>query len=86
MRRSSSSSSAGIESISIRSFDGGLVDQIDRFVGKESIGDVTVREDRSCDERGVLELDAVMNLVPLAQSAQDADRVLEPWARPTTTG
>ena len=55
----------------------GFVDQIDRLVGQESIGDVPVRQHGGRDERGVLELHPVVDLVALAQAAQDADGVLD---------
>ena len=45
-----------------------LVDQIDRLVGQEAIGDVAMREHGRRHERRVLQLDAVMNLVALAQA------------------
>ena len=54
-----------------------LVDEVDRLVGQEAIGDVAVRQHGRGDERRVLELHAVMDLVALAQAAQDADRVLD---------
>ena len=54
-----------------------LVDQIDRLVGKEPIGDVAVGEHGRGHERGVLDPHAVMQLVALPQPAQDADRVLD---------
>src|SRR6185503_13125402 len=54
-----------------------FVDEVDRLVGQEAIGDVAVREHRGGDQRRVLELDAVVDLVALAQAAQDADRVLD---------
>ena len=76
-RRSTSSSSAGIESISIRSARRGFVDQVDGLVGQEAIGDVAIRQHGGGDERRVLDLDAVVHLVALAQAAQDADRVLD---------
>ncbi len=56
---------------------GGLVDQVDRLVGKEAIGDVAIGEHGGGHQRRVLEPDAVMDLVALAQAAQDADRVLD---------
>ena len=61
----------------MRSFDAGLVDEVDRLVGQEAIGDVAVRQHGRGDERRVLDLDAVVDLVALAQAAQDADRVLD---------
>src|SRR5206468_3331647 len=49
---------------------GGFVHQVDRLVGEEAVGDVAVREGRSRNQRGVLDLDAVVHLVALP----------EPWA------
>ena len=54
----------------------GFVDEIDRLVGQESIGDVAVAQHNRRDEGGVLDLHAVEHLEPLAQTAQDGDRVL----------
>ena len=54
---------------------GGLVDEVDRLVGQEAVGDVAVGEHRGGDERGVTDPDAVVRLVALLQAAQDADRV-----------
>ena len=54
-----------------------LVDEIDGLVGQEAIGDVAMRQYRRRHERRVLDADAVMNLVPLAKPAQDADGVFD---------
>ena len=54
-----------------------LVDEVDRLVGQEAVGDVALRENRGGDERGVADPDAVMRLVALLQPAQDRDRVLD---------
>ena len=54
-----------------------LVDQIDGLVGQEAIRDVAVRQHGRRHQRRVLELHAVVDLVALAQAAQDADRVLD---------
>ena len=54
-----------------------FVHQVDRLVGQEAIGDVAVREHRGGDQRRVLELHAVVDLVALAQAAQDRNRVLD---------
>ncbi len=56
---------------------GGLVDEVDRLVRQEPVGDVAVAERRRRDERGIRDPDAVMDLVPLAQAAQDRDRLLD---------
>ena len=56
---------------------GGLVDEVDRLVGQEALGDVAVRQRRRGDERGVGDPDAVVDLVALAQAAQDRDRLLD---------
>ena len=55
----------------------GLVDEVDRFVGQETVGDVAIREGRGGDERAVLDAHAVVHLVALAQAAQDRDRVFD---------
>ena len=54
-----------------------LVDEVDRLVRQEAVGDVAVRERRGGDERGVLDAHAVEHLEALAQAAQDRDRVLD---------
>ncbi len=56
---------------------GRLVDQVDRLVGQEAVGDVAVREHGRGHQRGVLDAHLVVLLVALAQAAQDADRVLD---------
>ena len=42
---------------------GRLVDQVDRLVGQEAVGDVAVRERGRRDEGGVLDAHAVVHLV-----------------------
>ena len=54
---------------------GGLVDQVDRLVRQEAVGDVALGERRRGDQRGVHDAHAVVHLVALAQAAQDRDRV-----------
>ena len=49
----------------------GLVDQVDRLVGQEPVGDVAVGELHGRDQRLVGEPDLVVGLVPVAQAAQD---------------
>ena len=77
MRRSTSSISVGTEDSSIADPRGGLVDQVDRLVGEEAVGDVAVAEHRGGDQRGVGDADAVVRLVALLEPAQDRDRVLD---------
>ena len=55
----------------------GFVHQIDGLVREEPIRDVAVREDGGGDERRILDLHPVVDLVALAEAAQDADRVLD---------
>ena len=55
----------------------GLVDEVDRLVGQEPVGDVAVAERHRGDQRAVLDLHAVEHLEPLAQPAQDRDGVLD---------
>ena len=50
-----------------------LVDQVDRLVGQEAVGDVAVRQLGRGDDRRVGDLDAVVHLVALLQAAQDGD-------------
>src|SRR5690606_23920737 len=52
---------------------GGLVDQVDRLGGQEAVGDVAVREFGRGDDRRVGDVDAVVDLVLLLQTAQDGD-------------
>ena len=54
---------------------GGLVDQVDRLVGQEAIGDVAVGEGRRGDDRRVRDADAVVDLVALLEAAEDRDGV-----------
>ena len=54
-----------------------FVDQVDRLVGQETVGDVAIRQRRGRDHRGVGDAHAVMRLVRLLQAAQDRDRVLD---------
>ena len=56
---------------------GGLVDQVDRLVGQEAVGDVALAERRRRDQRGVLDADLVVDLVALLEAAEDRDRVLD---------
>jgi hypothetical protein len=52
----------------------GLVDQVDRLVRQEAVGDVAMRQLGRGDDRRVGDVDAVVQLVLLAQAAQDGDR------------
>ena len=54
-----------------------LVDEVDRLVGQEAVGDVAIGEHRGGDERRVRDAHAVVDLVALAQAAQDRDRLLD---------
>ncbi len=54
-----------------------LVDQVDRFVRQETVGDVAVRQRRGGDDRAVGDAHAVMGLVLLLQAAQDRNRILD---------
>src|SRR5690606_28101647 len=55
----------------------GLVDQVDRLVRQEAVVDVAVGEVRGRDDRAVGDRDAVVRLVPVAQTLEDLDRVRE---------
>ncbi len=54
-----------------------LVDEVDRLVGEEAVGDVAVAEHGGRDERRVADANAVVRLVALLQAAQDRDRVCD---------
>ena len=54
-----------------------LVDKVDRLVGQEPVGDVTMRQRRRGDERAIGNAHAVMRLVLVLEPAQDRDRVLD---------
>ena len=54
-----------------------LVDQVDRLVGQEAIGDVAVGERGRRDDGVVGDGDAVMDLVLFLEAAQDGYRVLD---------
>ncbi len=77
MRRSSSSSSSGLEFDLHALARRRLVDEVDGLVGQEAVGDVAVRQRRRCDDGRIGDVDAVMNLVFFLEAAQDRDRVLD---------
>ena len=54
-----------------------LVDEVDRLVRQEPVGDVAVGQGRGGDERGVLDADAVVHLVAFLESAQNGDGGLD---------
>ena len=53
----------------------GFVDEVDRLVGKVTVGDVAVGEVGRRDDRLVGDRHAVVRLVALAQSLEDLDRL-----------
>ena len=55
----------------------GLVDQVDRLVGQEAVGDVPVGQRRGGHEGGVGDADPVVRLVAVAQALQDLHGVGE---------
>jgi hypothetical protein len=75
--RCSSSISTGRLSISMRSRDGRLVDEVDRLVGQEARRDVAVGQRRRRDQRGVGDLHLVVRLVAALEPAQDRHGVLD---------
>src|SRR6266516_1114523 len=54
---------------------GRLIDEVNGFVGQETVRDVTVGQHGGREDRGVLDLHAMVNLIPLLQAAQDRDRI-----------
>src|SRR4051794_6870507 len=55
----------------------GLVDQVDRLVRQEAVGDVPVGQRRRGDQGRVGDADPVVRLVPVAQPLEDLDGVLQ---------
>ena len=55
----------------------GLVDEVDRLVRQEPVGDVAVGQRRRGDQRRVGDRDAVVRLVAVAQALEDLDGVGE---------
>ena len=56
---------------------GRFVHQIDGFIGQEAIADVAVRQDGRGHQRRILDPDAVMDFIALAQPAQNRDGVFD---------
>ena len=56
---------------------GRLVDEVDRLVGQETIGNIAVRQGRRGDDRRIGDPHAMVKLVFLLQPAQDRDRILD---------
>ena len=54
-----------------------LVDEVDRLVGQEAVGDVAVGQRGGRDQRAVGDADAVMLFVLVLEAAQDRDGVLD---------
>ena len=52
-----------------------LIDQIDRLVGQEPVGDVAIGQRGRRDQRRVGDRHPVMRLVPITQTLQNLDRV-----------
>ncbi len=55
----------------------GLVDEVDRLVGQEALRDVAVGERGGGHQCGVRDPDSVVDLVALAETAQDRDGLLD---------
>ncbi len=56
---------------------GSFVDEIDCFVGEETIGDVTLGKHGGCEDGRIFDAHAVMYFVTFLQSAQDGDGVFD---------
>ena len=54
---------------------GSFVNQINRFVGQETVGDVAVAQFRGGNNGGVGDVDAVVDFVTFLQTTQDSDGV-----------
>src|SRR5207244_6444463 len=57
----------------------GLIDEVDRLVWQEAVGDVALREDRGRHDRGVGDAYPVMDFVLFLQAAQNRDGVFDRW-------
>ncbi len=77
MRRSSSSRASGFEFDLHALARGCLVDEVDRLVRQEPVGDIAVRQRRRGDDGGVGDAHVMVRLVFLLEAAQDRDRVLD---------
>ena len=67
----------GGHGVDLRAHHGGrFIDEVDRLVGEEPVGDVAVGERRRRDERVVVDAHAVEDLEALLEAAQDGDGVL----------
>ena len=75
--RSTSSISTGRESISMRSRDAASSTRSMALSGRKRDGDVAVGQRGGGDQRGVGDAHAVVHLVAVLESAQDADGVLD---------
>ena len=56
---------------------GRLVDEVDRLVGEETIGNIAVRQGRRGDDRRIGDPHAVVKFVFFLEPAQDRDRILD---------
>ena len=55
----------------------GFIHQVNGLIGQETVGDIAVRQGRSGNQRGVLNFDAVVDLVALLQTAQNRNGILD---------
>ena len=58
---------------------GGFVNQINRLVGQEAVGNVAVAQFRGSNNGGVGDVDAVMDFIAFLQTAQDGDGIFHTW-------
>ena len=87
MRRSISSISIGQRIDLHAQARRGFVDQVDRFVRQEAVGDVAMRKRRRGKDRRILNAHAVMHFVAFFQAAQNRDGVFDGGlARPARAG
>ena len=55
----------------------GFIHKVNGLVRQEAVGNIAVGQGRGGDERSVLNLDAVVDLIPFLQTTQDRDGVLD---------
>ena len=54
-----------------------FVDEVDRLVGQEAVGDIAMRKNRRGHDRGILDAHAVVDFELLLEPAQDGDGVVD---------
>jgi len=56
-----------------------FIDEVNRLVGKESVGDIPMRQHSGGNQGRVLDADSVMDLITVLESAKNRDRIFDAW-------